>query len=128
MLYSGKRVAGQKYLISFLSVLLNYLFASLASISINFFPIATHANCATYDPHYSLLYSFFQLICIASLYQTFLISLWFCMLCPTTKETSLFIKDLYHLLFSKLFLNNHFLYKIFRFTPLAISTIYSFIC
>lgn len=63
-----KELQDKRYLISFLSVLLNYLFTSLASISINFFPIATHANCATYDPHYSLLYSFFQLICIAPLY------------------------------------------------------------
>lgn len=46
-----KELQDKKYLISFLSVLLNYLFASLASISINIFPIATHAKCGTYDPH-----------------------------------------------------------------------------
>lgn len=55
-LYSGKRFAGQN--ISNKLFELKYLFASLASISTHLFPISPHANCASYDPHHSLLIFF----------------------------------------------------------------------
>jgi len=104
------------------------LFLLLASIPDNFFPISSHASCATYEPHHSLIIFFLSVHVLAPLtvpnasYLTLFLHVVSCHqinppICERFTPSPIF----------PVISENHFLLKIFRLTPLTINTIYSFI-